>query len=55
MARERLPIRYFSFELALNVGSLRIYAKAPKGDEWKFSEIPKKSRKIMEELDLHIM
>jgi transposase len=25
------------------------------GDEWKYSEIPKKSRKIMEELDLHIM
>ncbi len=25
------------------------------GDEWKYSEIPKKSRKIMEDLDLHIM
>jgi transposase len=25
------------------------------GDEWKYSEIPRKSRKIMEELDLHIM
>ncbi len=25
------------------------------GDEWKYSEIPKKSRKIMEELDLLIM
>ena len=25
------------------------------GDEWKNSEIPKKSRRITEELDLHIM
>ncbi len=25
------------------------------GDEWKISEIPRKSRKIIEELDLHIM
>jgi len=25
------------------------------GDEWKYSEIPKKSRKIMDDLDLHIV
>ncbi|MGC8699351.1 MAG: transposase [Candidatus Acidifodinimicrobium sp.] len=25
------------------------------GDEWKYSEIPKKSRKIMDELELHIV
>jgi transposase len=25
------------------------------GDEWKYSEIPKKSRKIMDDLDFHIM
>jgi len=51
----RLPIRSLSFELALKVGSLRTYTKTPKGDEWKFSEIPKKSRKLMEELELHIV
>jgi hypothetical protein len=25
------------------------------GDEWKTSEIPKKSRKIIEDLELHIV
>ena len=25
------------------------------GDEWKTSEIPKKSRKIIEDLEMHIM
>jgi hypothetical protein len=34
---------------------LQRISKLKIGDEWKFSEIPRKSKKIMEDLDLHIM
>ena len=53
LLRKREMLRHYSprdvIEHLERISRLKI------GDEWKYSEIPKKSRKIMEELDLHIM
>ena len=53
LLRKREMLRHYSqrdvIEHLERISRLKI------GDEWKYSEIPKKSRKIMEELDLHIV
>lgn len=62
-----LMLHYRIFNLLRKRGMLRHYSprdviehlerisRLKIGEEWKYSEIPKKSRKIMEELDLHIV
>ncbi len=51
--RKRDMLKHYSpkdvIELLERIRILKI------GGEWKYSEIPKKSRKIMDDLDLHIM
>jgi len=62
-----LMLHYRIYNLLRKKGMLRHYSprdviehlericRLKIGDEWKFSEIPKKSRKMMEELELHIV
>ena len=53
LLRKREMLRHYSprdvIEHLERISRLKI------GDEWKYSEIPKKSRKIMDDLDLHIV